>query len=118
MLAVLNRAGSGIAAETELERLVQIVADAGVELSGAEFGAFFYRGLDEAGESQILRALAGAPPAAFAAWPPPRRTELFAPTFGGDGIVRSDDVAQDPRLRANALLKGLPLRSYLAVPVV
>jgi len=28
-------------AELDLERLVQIVTDAGVELSGAQFGAFF-----------------------------------------------------------------------------
>jgi PAS domain S-box-containing protein len=40
-LEILNRAGSALAAETDLRRLVQIVTDAGVELSKAEFGAFF-----------------------------------------------------------------------------
>src|SRR5687768_6682062 len=56
-LEVLNRAGSGLAAETDLQRLVQIVTDAGVELTGAEFGAFFYNLLDEAGESYMLYTL-------------------------------------------------------------
>ncbi len=46
-LEILNRAGSALAAETDAHKLVQIVTDAGVELSGAEFGAFFY----EHGES-------------------------------------------------------------------
>ena len=41
-LEVLNRTGIAVGAELDLERLVQIVTDAGVELSGAEFGAFFY----------------------------------------------------------------------------
>ena len=41
-LEVLNRTGIAIGAELDLERLVQIVTDAGVELSGAQFGAFFY----------------------------------------------------------------------------
>ncbi len=40
-LEILNRAGSALAIETDLHRLVQIVTDAGVELSGAQFGAVF-----------------------------------------------------------------------------
>jgi hypothetical protein len=38
--AVLNRAGSALSAENNLQSLVQIVTDAGVELIRAEFGAF------------------------------------------------------------------------------
>jgi PAS domain-containing protein len=40
LLGILNRAGSALAIETDLEKLVQIVTDAGVELTGAQFGAF------------------------------------------------------------------------------
>jgi PAS domain-containing protein len=40
-LEILNRSGAAIAAELDLERLVQMVTDAGVELTGAQFGAFF-----------------------------------------------------------------------------
>lgn len=121
-LAILNRTGSALALETELERLVQIVTDAGVELSGAEFGAFFYNVIKASGESYMLYTLSGAPIEAFSKFPMPRNTEVFAPTFNGEGIVRSDDITKDPRYGKNAPRKGmpeghLPVRSYLAVPV-
>jgi PAS domain S-box-containing protein len=122
-LEILNRAGSAIAAETDVHRLVQIVTDAGVELSGAEFGAFFYNVLNDKGESYMLYTLSGAPIEAFSKFPMPRNTDVFAPTFKGEGIVRSDDITKDPRYGRNAPRKGmpeghLPVRSYLAVPVI
>ena len=60
-LAVLNRVGSALAVENDLHRLVQIATDAGVELSGAQFGAFFYNVLSDGGESYMLYTLSGAP---------------------------------------------------------
>jgi signal transduction histidine kinase/CheY-like chemotaxis protein len=122
-LEVLNRAGSQLAVETDLHRLVQIVTDAGVELSGAEFGAFFYNVLDDRGERYMLYTLSGAPMEAFSKFPMPRNTAVFAPTFLGEGIVRSEDITKDPRYGKNAPRKGmpeghLPVRSYLAVPVM
>ncbi|MCP1972915.1 ATP-binding protein [Bradyrhizobium elkanii] len=122
-LEVLNRAGSSLALETDLQRLVQIVTDAGVELSGAEFGAFFYNLTNAAGESYMLYTLSGAPLEAFSKFPMPRNTEVFAPTFNGEGIVRSDDITKDARYGKNPPRKGmpeghLPVRSYLAVPVI
>ncbi|HEY3800465.1 MAG TPA: ATP-binding protein [Caulobacteraceae bacterium] len=122
-LEVLNRAGSALSAETDLNQLVQIVTDAGVELSGAEFGAFFYNVLDEAGESYMLYTLSGAPMEAFSKFPQPRNTAVFAPTFKGEGIVRSDDITKDPRYGRNPPYYGkpeghLPVRSYLAVSVL
>ena len=122
-LEILNRAGSALAAENDLKNLVQIVTDAGVELSGAQFGAFFYNLIHDAGESYMLYTLSGAPLEAFSKFPMPRNTEVFAPTFNGEGVVRSDDITKDPRYGRNAPRKGmpeghLPVRSYLAVPVV
>jgi len=122
-LEILNRAGSAISAETDLHRLVQIVTDAGVELSSAEFGAFFYNVLNDQGESYMLYTLSGAPIEAFSKFPMPRNTDVFAPTFNGEGIVRSDDITKDPRYGRNTPRKGmpeghLPVRSYLAVPVI
>jgi PAS domain S-box-containing protein len=122
-LEVLNRAGSALAAETNIERLVQIVTDAGVELTGAQFGAFFYNVISQAGESYMLYTLSGAPLEAFSKFPMPRNTEVFAPTFNGEGIVRSGDITKDPRYGKNKPRKGmpeghLPVRSYLAVPVM
>jgi len=122
-LEILNRAGSALAAETDLQRVVQIVTDAGVELTGAEFGAFFYNVIADSGESYMLYTLSGVPLEAFSKFPMPRNTDVFAPTFNGEGIVRSDDITKDPRYGRNAPRKGmpeghLPVRSYLAVPVI
>jgi signal transduction histidine kinase/ActR/RegA family two-component response regulator len=53
----------------------------------------------------------------------PRNTAVFGPTFRGEGVVRMDDVTRDPRFGKNAPYRGLPqghlpVRSYLAVPVI
>jgi PAS domain S-box-containing protein len=122
ILAILQRAGSALNREPDLDRLVQTVTDAGVELTGAEFGAFFYNVEDEAGESYMLYTLSGAPREAFENFPMPRNTAVFAPTFNGEGIIRSDDITRDPRYGHNAPRAGmpeghLPVHSYLAVPV-
>ncbi len=52
----------------------------------------------------------------------PRNTDVFAPTFRGEAVVRSDDITKDSRYGKNAPNRGmppghLPVRSYLAVPV-
>jgi hypothetical protein len=98
-LEILNRAGSGLAAETDLHKLVQIVTDAGVELSAAEFGAFFYNVLNEQGESYMLYTLSGAPMAAFSKFPMPRNTEVF----GRPSAARAlSDPTTSPKTRATA----------------
>ncbi len=122
IVTILQKAGAALTREPDLENLVQAVTDAGVELTGAQFGAFFYNVLDEAGESYMLYTLSGAPRDAFSKFPMPRNTAVFAPTFNGEGIVRSDDITADPRYGHNAPRSGmpeghLPVRSYLAVPV-
>ncbi len=121
-LETLNRIGRTLAAELDLERLVQAVTDAATEVSGAAFGAFFYNVTNEAGESYMLYALSGVEREAFAKFPMPRNTAVFAPTFTGDRIVRADDITKDPRYGKNAPHHGmpaghLPVKSYLAVPV-
>lgn len=122
-LRILNDTGSSVARERDLGKIVQIVTDAGVELTGAQFGAFFYNVVAVDGGSYMLYSLSGAPRSAFENFPMPRNTAVFEPTFKGTGVVRSDDILQDPRYGKNAPRKGmpeghLPVRSYLAVPVV
>jgi len=122
-LQIINETGALIASQLDLEKVVRAVVDAGVQLTGAEFGAFFYNVLDENGEALLLYALSGAEPEAFAAYPHPRATPVFAPTFHGEGVVRSDDITRDPRYGKLGPHHGmpaghLPVRSYLAVPVV
>jgi len=122
-LELLNRTGAAIAAELDLERLVQMVTDAGVELTGAQFGAFFYNVLDEQGGSMMLYSLSGAERSAFDRFPHPRATAIFEPTFKGERIVRSPDITAEQGYGKNPPYHGmpeghLPVRSYLAVPVI
>ena len=121
-LGILNELGATLSAELDLERVVQAVTDAGVALTGAEFGAFFYNVVDHQGESYTLYTLSGVPRSKFESFAMPRNTAVFAPTFSGEGIVRSGDITRDPRYGRNAphagMPKGhLPVCSYLAVPV-
>jgi PAS domain S-box-containing protein len=122
-LETLNRTGAALAAELDLDRVVQLVTDAGVELTGAKFGAFFYNVLNEAGEAFMLYTLSGAKRSDFENFGMPRATAVFKPTFDGDGVIRSEDILADPRYGHSAphhgMPKGhLPVRSYLSVPVM
>ena len=122
-LETIHRVGQAVAAELDRDKLVQLVTDAATQLSGAQFGAFFYNVVNEQGEAYTLYTVSGAPREAFSKFPMPRKTQVFEPTFVGSGIVRSDDITQDPRYGKNAPYGGmpsghLPVVSYLAVPVM
>lgn len=119
----LYRIGTALAAQRELHQIVQTVTDESTALAGAQFGAFFYNVLNEHCESYTLYTISGVPRAAFENFPMPRNTAIFEPTFRGQGVVRLDDVTRDPRYGKSAPFHGmpaghLPVRSYLAVPVV
>lgn len=123
LLETLNCSAADIAAELHLDRVVQIVTDAGVEITGAQMCAFFYNVTAESGEAYTLYTLSGISREQFGKFPMPRATQIFQPTFHGKGIVRADDVTQDPRYGHNAPYNGMPeghvrVRSYLAAPVV
>ena len=119
-LEVLNRTGAQLAAELDPDRLVQAVTDAGVELTGARLGAFFCDMQDEGGGT--LYALSGADRSALQGRPTPRAADVFGPTFGGERVLRFDDIAADPRFRQSGLHQlvpeGRPVRSCLAAPVM
>ena len=122
-LRTLHEIGQLISAELNLHNTVQAVTDAATEITGARFGAFFYNVLNEDGASYLLYTLAGAPKEAFEHFPMPRATDLFGPTFRGEGVVRIGNVKNDPRYGKNSPYYGmpeghLPVTSYLAVPVV
>jgi PAS domain S-box-containing protein len=123
ILGLLNRVGTTVASELDLEKAVQVVTDTATQLAGAAFGSFFYNVVNAQGESYMLYTLSGVPREAFAKFPMPRNTGVFAPTFAGEGMVRSPDITKDPRYGKNdphyGMPKGhLPVRSYLAAPVV
>jgi signal transduction histidine kinase len=107
----------------DLHAIVQRVTEEATAACRAQFGAFFYNVRDANGERYTLYTLAGVPRSMFERFPMPRNTAVFAPTFNGEGVVRSDDITKDPRFGKTAPYHGmppghLPVRSYLAVPVV
>lgn len=111
-----------VAARLDLDAVVQRITDAATQLTGANFGAFFYNVIRPDGEAYTLYTISGVPREAFEKFPMPRNTQVFAPTFAGSGIVRSADIRKDPRYGKSAPYHGmpkghLPVVSYLAVPV-
>ncbi|MDG4825618.1 SpoIIE family protein phosphatase [Asanoa sp. WMMD1127] len=123
LVGTLQRVGRDLTAELDLTSLVQAATDAATRATEAGFGSFFYNVTDQRGESYMLYTLSGVPREAFARFPMPRNTAVFANTFEGRGTVRSDDIVADPRYGRMAPHHGmpaghLPVRSYLAVSVV
>ena len=119
----LHEIGQSLTSELDLQKIVQSVTDAGTELTGAQFGAFFYNLVNEAGEAYMLYTISGVPREEFSKFPMPRNTPIFAPTFYGEGVVRSDDITKDRRYGTMPPHHGmpaghLPVRSYLAVSVI
>ncbi|WP_312364825.1 PAS domain S-box protein [Ensifer sp.] len=122
-IQALDRIARLLASDLNVEHIVQTVTDSATELTGAKFGAFFYNVLDETGGHFQLFTLSGAPREAFEKFGLPRNTAVFAPTFNGEGVVRSDDIRTDPRYGQSGPHFGmpsghLPVVSYLAVPVI
>jgi signal transduction histidine kinase/DNA-binding response OmpR family regulator len=124
LVETLQRVGTALASELDLERVVQLVTDEATGLTHAQFGAFFYNVTDpgEGGEAYTVYTTSGVPRERVSHFPNPRTTPVFGPTFRGEGVVRSDDITKDPRYGQgapyDAMPKGpLPVRSYLAVPV-
>ncbi len=123
VLELLNETGAKLTSNLELHAVVQAVTDAATQLSGAQFGAFFYTATNDDGDVFSLYTLSGAPREAFEKFGHPRATPIFAPTFQGGGVIRLDDVRDDPRYGQWAPHHGmpknhLPVVSYLAVPVI
>jgi signal transduction histidine kinase len=104
-LAVLNELGKQLAAELDVEALVQKVTNTATRISGAELGAFFYN-VSARGDGHLRYGVRGAGSEAFATILP--RIMALAP----GRLVRIDDV----RVPTTPYSK-LPIRSFLAVPV-
>jgi PAS domain S-box-containing protein len=129
-LESLNHIQLSLAAELDLHRLLQMVTDVSTELSGAQFGAFFYNALEQNGEGkgndqdgQLMHTLSSALQEYFTNAPVPYARDIFGATFGHEGIIRVADAAQDERFGQEASFFGLPpghipIVSYLVVPVI
>ena len=122
-LELINQVGSMLTSELELDKVVQNVTDIATKISKAKFGALFYKKYNEKGEEYNLYALSGASREDFAHLPVIRHTAILEPTLTGEKAVRSDDITKDVRYGQNRPHHGmpeghLPVRSYMAIPVV
>ncbi|MCD6070433.1 MAG: hypothetical protein K0S42_949, partial [Microvirga sp.] len=118
-LEVLNRTGSVLAAELDLDRIIESVVDAGVELTEAQAGAFFCGAAQDGKEHYGKFASAGFDEA-FAALD---IRAICAPAFTEGRIVRLDNIAVEQGydgtpFTADATLDRPVLRSLMAVPVL
>ncbi len=119
----LREIGTRLAAEMELDQVMQIAVDAATRVTGARYGAFFCTIDELSGERAMRYAVSGTSPASFDHLPMPRDTGIFGRIFRGEGVLRADDVTQHPAYGENPPFEGLPadhppVRSFLAVPVV
>ncbi|RRV10103.1 response regulator [Pseudomonas sp. v388] len=122
-LETLNRVNAELAGDLDLERLIQTVTDAGIDVTGAKYGGYAQNVADEAGQRLHLFTLSGAERGDFARLSTPPATPLFSQTFSDSGVVRADDILMDSRYDTSVPYCGLalghlPIRSYLAVSVV
>ncbi|KQQ89340.1 hypothetical protein ASF77_11275 [Massilia sp. Leaf139] len=123
VLELLNSTGGALASTRDLRSLLQVATDAASGIAGARFGAFFYHGKESEGPKFSLYTLSGGTANEFQSFGEPQASALFGPSFRGAGLIRSDDILDDPRYGPSptqfSLLSGQPtVRSYLAVPVV
>ena len=78
-LELVVQTGLLLAKHSDLQVIVQAATDAGLELCGAQFGAFFYNVTNAQGESYLLYTLSGVEREKFAHFPMPRNTAVLGP---------------------------------------
>ena len=118
----LHEIASSISTELDLGKVVQTIADAGTRVTRAQFGAFFFNELDERGISCLRYVVSGVPRSAFEDVQISRAADLCGTAFHDAGVIRFDDLRQDPHFGKKGpcfwMPKGSLPASYLAVPVL
>ena len=123
VLGILNRTAVKLNAEPDLTTLLQTVIDAGVELTGAEFGAIYSGRISPEDDHFELYAVSGMNRAEFGTLPLPREEGVVGPILRGDGLFRWSDVTIDPAYAKELATEapgcgGRVVRSYLAAPLI
>ena len=110
-LDTLYRVSSVVAAQLDLQSLLQAITNATTEITGAEFGAFFYKEPEEEGFAAWTTAglVKNLPAASLRV----QGAQLFGP---GQEVLRVSDTEQEPGFAAFTR-EDFPMRSYLALPV-
>ncbi len=108
---ILNQIGKVLSAELDLDKLVKSITDAGLKLSKASLGAFFYHTQEESRSRFSLSTWSGAGKETFEEL---QYSPIFDFAFTDKGTIRSDDITQDNRYGK----LQLPVKSFLAVPII
>jgi PAS domain S-box-containing protein len=122
LLATVNRVQAELSAELRTDRVVDLATSEARAMIGAEVGIFFQP--VRAGSQELEPAQAsGAPREAISSSPRLRPTDLLGDPFDGTRALLVHDLRADERFGpaspvAGLLSGSLPLRSYLAVPVL
>jgi PAS domain S-box-containing protein len=120
ILEVLNRTGSTLSSQLDVQSVLQAVTDAATELSRATFGAFL-RTDTGASAGPTLGAVAGIRREEFERVVLPSVAALCEPALRGARASHRDDLAAGGRTRrlGDGGPPGPPsIRSHLAAPVV
>ena len=118
-LELIAQTGLLLARNVHLESIVQRATDTGLQVTGAEFGAFIRNQTTPPAGSFPFYTVSGSGPTRSSTFL--ARTSLAAP-LKDPSIIRSRDIGRDTRFRGPLPSDGLPhdtrvIRSYLAVPV-
>lgn len=119
-LEILNTIGKTISEGLEVEMILQKVIDATTQLTGAEFGVFYYHAVGGPGNPVRLHTTSGT---VFQKdWNSPELMTLLGSVFLDKSIVRIDELREDSRYLNNASLlehvqSRIQISSLLVVPV-
>ncbi|MBM6582684.1 GAF domain-containing protein [Microvirga sp. BT689] len=118
-LEILNRTGGVLAAELDLDRIIESVVDAGIELTGAQVGAFFC-GAAQGGREHYGKFASAGFKDAFGALDV---RAICAPAFAKGETVRLDNIAVEQGydgtpFTVDAAAGNPVIHSLMAVPVL
>ncbi|HWF19614.1 MAG TPA: PAS domain S-box protein, partial [Verrucomicrobiae bacterium] len=124
MLETINRIGTLLTGQLDLTKLVAAIAEAGKQVTGAKFGAFFYKRHEGVNDESSVYITTGTTRDIFDHLPLPHHRPGARPMEAESEAIRIDDLLDDkcapkPALRGSS--SETPpenVRSYLAMPVV
>lgn len=119
-LQILNNIGQNLAAELNLEKLLQTIIDASASLIGAAYGALYHR-VDSQTPS-IYVSFAGSEHDQIAESNKSVHSPLLFENFDKNDHILIEDLDKEKpiheHLSSGMPLLHLPIRSYLAIPII
>jgi PAS domain S-box-containing protein len=116
VLETIEQVGAHLASELDLQKAAQALTDAATDLTGARFGAFYYRRPGDDPDSFTLYTLSGARPEDVDGL---KATDARPPFgFSGVSVLRLNDITGSAPGLMGPAGESVAVKSYLAVPVI